>query len=122
MQNEFDHGPRLTDEEYDRKIVQLHSNLPPSLTKEQGKKIRHQELDLAIDHRLGCDFPQERREALWSIQQEVEKKRLRLTIHYLFRRFFSKSLARKAHGLAGFMVDEYAKVLTKAELESYFEL
>ncbi len=84
--------------------------------------MRRQELDLAIDHRLGRDFPQERREALWAIQQRIEKKRLRLGLKYLFRKLFAKSLARDAQGLAGYMVDEYAKAMTKTELESFFGL
>jgi hypothetical protein len=45
-----------------------------------------------------------------------------LALKYPFRRFFAKSLARSAQGLAGYLVDEYAKVLTKAELNSFFGL
>ena len=55
-----------------------------------------------------------------AVQQRVEKKRLRLIFKYLLRRFFPSSLARGAQGLAGFLVDEYAKVLTLPELESFF--
>lgn len=120
MSKDFDHGPRLTDEEYEKKIIELHSNQPPAPSREQDKQIRRQELELAIDHRLGRDFPSHRREALWSIQQRVERKRLRLLFKYLLRRFFAKGLARDAQGLASYLVDEYAKVLNKAELESYF--
>jgi hypothetical protein len=52
----------------------------------------------------------------------VEKKRLWLALKYPFRRFFAKSLARDAQGLAGFLVDEYAKVLTQSELKRFFDL
>ncbi len=120
MSKDIDHGPRLTDEEYDKRIIRLHSDLPTELTQEQDRRIRRQELDLAIDHRLGCNFPSQRREALWAVQQRVERKRLKLIFKYLLRRFFAKSLARDAQGLAGYLVDEYAKVLDKAELESFF--
>ena len=75
---------------------------------------------MAIDHRLGRDFPHDRREALWAIQQRVERKRCRLIFKYLLRRFFARSLARDAQGLAGYLVDEYAKELSESELESYF--
>ena len=122
MQEELNHGPRLTVEEYERKIIELHSGLPPMPTKDQDRQVRQMELNLAIDHRLGRDFPPERREALWKIQQRVEKKRLWLALKYPFRRFFAKSLARDAQGLAGFLVDEYAKVLTQSELKSFFDL
>jgi hypothetical protein len=122
MQEEINHGPRLTVEEYERKIIELHSGLPPMPTKDQDRQVRQMELNLAIDHRLGRDFPPERREALWNIQQRVEKKRLWLALKYPFRRFFAKSLARSAQGLAGFLVDEYAKVLTQSELKSFFDI
>jgi len=122
MQAGFNHGPRLTDEEYEKKIIELHRDLPPLPTKEQDLNVMRLELDLAIDHRLGHDFPRERREALWNIRQRVEKRRLRLAFKYLLRRFFAKSLAKDAQGLAGYMVEEYGKVLTKAELASFFGL
>ena len=120
MSKDIDHGPRLTDDEYDKRIIKLHEDLPTELTKEQDRQIRRQELELAIDHRLGRNFPPHRREALWAVQQRVERKRLNLIFKYLLRRIFAKSLARQAQGLAGYLVDEYAKVLNMTELESFF--
>jgi len=115
-----DHGPRLSDEEYDKSVVALHSDLPPVPTREQERRTRRQELELAIDHRLGRDFPLHRREALWAIQQRVERKRLRLIFWHFLKRFFAKSLARRAQGLAGYLVDQYRKELSESELESFF--
>ena len=122
MPEELDHGPRLTDEEYERRIIELHRDLPPMPTEEQDRQVRRRALDLAIDHRMGRDFPQKRRELLWAIQQRVEKRRLWLALKYPFRRLFAKSLAQGAQGLAGYLVDEYSEVLTKAELKSFFSL
>ncbi len=116
----FDHGPRLSDREYDKRIIGLHSDLPAVPTREQDRLVRRQELELAIEHRLGRDFPLHRREALWAIQQRVERKRLRLIFWHLLKRFFAKSLARRAQGLAGYLVDEYAKELSESELDSFF--
>jgi len=81
---------------------------------------RRAALNLAIDHRLGVDFPIKRREALWAIQENVEKRRLWLVFHHILKDLFRQSLASKAQGLARFLVDEYAKVLTQAELDSFF--
>ena len=120
MPEALNHGPRLTDEEYEKRIIELHRGLPPMPTEEQDIQVRRMALDLSIDHRLGRDFPQERRELLWAIQQRVEKRRLWLALKYPFRRLFAKSLARGAQGLAGYLVDEYAGVLTQAELKSFF--
>lgn len=122
MPEALNHGPRLTDEEYEKRIIELHRGLPPMPTEEQDIQVRRMALDLSIDHRLGRDFPQERRELLWAIQQRVEKRRLWLALKYPFRRLFAKSLARGAQGLAGYLVDEYAGALTQAELKSFFGL
>jgi hypothetical protein len=120
MNDDLGYGPRLADEEYDKQIIELHRNLPPVSSREQDQKIRRQELELAIYHRLGRDFPSSKREALWAINQKVDKKRIRLIFKYMLRRFFTHSLAREAQGLAGYLVHEYANVLSRKELESFF--
>jgi len=120
MNDELGYGPRLADEEYDKQIIELHRGLPPVPSREQEQTVRRQELDLAINHRLGRDFPRSKREALWDIQQKIDKKRLGLIFKYVLRRFFARSLADDAQGLAGHLVHEYAKVLNKSELESFF--
>jgi len=96
--------------------------MPPMPTPEQDRELRRRQLDLSIDYRLGRDFPQERRAALWEIQQRVEKKRLRLALWHLLRRLAPGRLAGAANGLAGYLVDEYAKVLSKPELKRHFDL
>ncbi len=118
--DELDYGPRLSDEEYDRSIVMLYSELPPVPSLEQRREVRRLEMDLAIDHRLGCDFPRARRDALWAVQQKVERRRIMLMFKYLLRRLFTRSLLKDAQGLAGYLVDAYGSVLNKAELERFF--
>ena len=122
MQRDLDYGPRLTDAEYERRILELHRGRPPMPTKDQDREARRRELDLAIDHRLGRDFPRERRDALWAAKERVERKRLRLGLKFLLKRAFGRDVAGSAQGLAGFMVDEYAKVLSEAEVERFFGL
>ena len=122
MQGELHYGPRLTDDEYEKKIIELHRGLPPMPTKDQDREVRRKELELAIDHRLGRDFPPARREALWSAKERTEKKRLRLGVKFLIKRLFGKHIVKEAQGLAGSMVEEYAKVLNPDEIESFFGL
>lgn len=122
MHEDFNYGPRLTADEYERRIVELHRGLTPMPTEAQDREVRRLALDLKIDHRLRRDFPRERREALWAIQQRIEKKRLWLALRYFLRRLFPRNLARGAQRLAGYMVDEYAKVLSARELECFFGL
>lgn len=122
MQQQLDFGPRLTDEEYQRRIVQLHGDLPASHSEQRDEEVRRQELELAIDHRLGCDFPRERREALWSVQQRIENRRLRLALKYLLRRILPRYLAHGAQSLATYAADEYATVLSVPELRRFLDL
>ena len=117
-----DHGPCLSLEEYEQRLVALYSDQPPMPTDAQDQELRRRQLDLSVDYRLGRDFPLERRAALWEIAQRVEKKRLRLVFWHTARRLVPGRLAAKANGLAGFMVDEYAKVLSSDEIERYFDL
>jgi hypothetical protein len=122
MQSELDYGPRLTDAEYEKQIINLYRGLPPMPSPEQDRETRRRELNLAIDHRLGCNFPEERRSALWAAQQRVEKKRLRLAMKHLLHRFVTQLLARDAQSLAGYVAEEYAKVLSPEELRRFLDL
>lgn len=120
MDNDLGFGPCLSIEEYEKKVHDLYSQLPPEPSREQDKSVRRQELELTIDHRLGRNFPHERREALWTIQQQVERKRLLLLVRHLLKRIFPGSIATGAQRLANGVVKEYAKVLNRRELESFF--
>ncbi len=127
MAEGFDFGPRLSDEEYDRSVVELQANLPPMQSREQERQLRRQELELAINHRLGIEFPKARRDALWAVKERIERKRMRLSAKYFVRRLFGraaipKGLAEDAQGLAGIMVDAFAEVLDENELRSFFDL
>jgi len=120
-------GPRLSDEEYDRLIVELHSNLPAMPGKEEYRQVRLKELNLAIDHRLGIDFPQEKRAKLWHAAERVEAKRIKLAAQFFFRGLFSKSrrnpaLINKSDWLTRFMIDAYSEVLDEQELKYFFGL
>lgn len=122
MQRDPEYGQRMSDDEYERRILGLYHSLPPLPSPDQDRDVRRQELDLAIDHRLGRNFPEERRSALWAVQQRVEKKRLRLGMKYLFRRLTARFFARDAQSLAGYAADEYAKVLSPEELKRFLDL
>jgi hypothetical protein len=114
------YGPRLSQREYEQRIAELYSGTPPVPSREEDESLRRRELDLTIDYRLGADFPAARREALWHIQQRVEKKRLRLTLHWLSSLLSRLWLYKRANRVAKYIVDEYGKVLNKEELRAYF--
>ena len=120
IDNNLGYGSRLSQREYERRIAELYSELVPVPSKEEEKRLRRCELDLTIDYRLGQNFPRDRRETLWKIQQRVEKKRLRLGLHWILQVISGKWLYKRANKVAQFVVDEYAKVLSKEELHAYF--
>ena len=122
MQREPEYGPRLSDEEYERRILSLYRSLPSLPSPDQDREVRRQELNLAIDHRLGRNFPEERRSALWAAQERIEKKRLRLGMKYLLRQLAAMFFARHAQSLAGYAAEEYAKVLSPEELKRFLDL
>jgi hypothetical protein len=116
----LDHGRRISLEEYQKGVVAIQAELPPMPTREQDRTARRAALDLAIDHRLGVDFPKERRAALFAVQQELERRRLWVVLRHGLARLFRFSREPAARGLAHFAVDEYAKVLSRPELEAFF--
>ncbi len=120
MNTGLNYGPRLSGEEYDKRVVALHANLPTVLSREMERQVRRDELEITIDYRLGCAFPKDKRDLLWKVQERVEKKRVRLIFKYIFRRIFKKVFVHGARNLAGYLVDEYAKVLSQEELEMFF--
>jgi hypothetical protein len=112
-----DYGIRLTDEEYERRIVDLHRGLPPVPTPERDRETRRRALDLAIDHRLGRDFPRARRDALWATSERVERKRKWLAVQYLLGALFPPMRRWHADALTRALAAEYSKVLSPAETE-----
>ena len=116
----MNYGRKLSGEEYDKRIVALRESLPLTLSRGMEKQLRRDELETMIDYRLGCNFPKEKRDQLWKVQERIEKRRILLMLKYLFRHFFKKSFVHSAQNLAGYLVDEYAKVLSKEELEMFF--
>lgn len=122
MAQALDYGPCLSDEEYDRKIVELYRGLPPLPTEEEDREVRRRELELAIDHRLGRDFPKERRQALFAVQQRLEKQNLGSTFRYFLGKLLPKFVVRHARFVAEDTVNAYARLLSKAELMRFLDL
>ena len=112
-----EYGPRLTDEQYDRAIVDLQRGASPMPTREEDRAQRRRALDLAIDHRFGRKFPQARRDALWAASERVESKRVWIGLKYLLGRL----MGGRAHAqaLTRALTSEYGRVLSASELEQF---
>src|SRR5262249_1744663 len=90
--------------------------------REEDRALRRRALDLAIDHRLGRNFPKDRRDALWAASERVEAQRLRLGLKHLLGVLVGRLRGRHATALANALAAEYAKVLTRPELEQLLGL
>jgi hypothetical protein len=109
------YGPRLSDDEYQRKIVELHSQERAR----EDEQLRHQELDLDISHKLGQDFPDDLRQAIWEIQQKVEARRAKLRWISILERFTHLSLLPwSANLVARKMAARYRTVLSSEEVRA----
>jgi hypothetical protein len=111
----------LTPEEYERAVVHLYQRAGGTGgTPEERSALRRSELDLQIDHRLGVDFPRTRREEMWRIQEQAERRRLRVLARSLLVRLLPRSLAvSRLSRFADLLITEYSKVLTPEELRDF---
>ena len=116
-----DYGPRLSAAEYQRRIAELYAS-PSEPTDEADRERRRRELDIRIDFRLGRDFPRERREALWQVQERIEKKRLGLAFRHFMRAMFHRLLMSDTKQLARYAADEFGTVLSREDLARFLDL
>lgn len=118
------HGQKLTPAEYERAVVHLYQSAHGTGgTAEDRRSLRRSELDLQIDHRLGVDFPQSRREEMWRVQEQAERRRLRVLARSLLLRLLPRSLAvSRLSKLTDVLISEYSRVLTPEEMRDFLGL
>lgn len=110
------YGPTITQQQLDARVLALHNNAPPVPTPHQDLQIRYGELNAMIDHKLGTQFPQDRRTALWTVQRSLDRKRL---MHVL-KGFVTHPL-RPSEALTKPQVKGFSQVLNDDELQAFFE-
>ncbi|MGR0480880.1 MAG: hypothetical protein ACTFAL_05610 [Candidatus Electronema sp. V4] len=113
---------KRTLEEYEKAVVALHSSLPPDLPRKQQREVRKKELNLFVDYCFGLDFPDRRREEIWTVRDRIDRKLLWLTLKYVVKRICRRSFDADLISLTAFMRDEYAKVLSPSELRTFLKL
>ena len=112
-----DRGPKLTRDEYESRVMELHASGPAMPTETQEAVIRRAELDFLIDYTLGTELSQQRRDALWREQVGLDR-------HFPWRLLvgFLKNPTHPSDGIAKSQVRAFAKVLAPVELCVLFEL
>jgi hypothetical protein len=114
-----EHIERLTLSQYEARIVALYSNLPRRPTREQERQVSRAELDLVIDYRLGVDFPQVRRDAIWQIQVRIRRRGIVFLARYLLSRLLHAFIGGRPFDMTRVIEAEYAQVLDEGELRRF---
>lgn len=112
-----DHGPRLTQAEYERRIRALSASDSAVPTKADEAALRQAEMSLLIDYHLGINFPKGRRELVLREQGKLARR-------FLWRLLMSVLThpRRPSDGLARAQVRSFSKLLNDAELAALFDL
>lgn len=122
----IEYGPRLTEQEYEQRIVELYGRAaegqPSAAPHALEEQIKEGEFQLTIDHKLGINFPPEKRKALWAAKQRVETQRLRLIGKYLKTSLKKREFADGMQIMIERTMEEFAKVLTPEELSAFMSL
>lgn len=115
------YGQKLDAREYQRRVLELYERPGQLLTGRQQTMLRRRELELTIDHKLGVDFPLERREALWKAQQRLHRRHVPVLLLWLVGKAFGskKSVEEPMYEL---VLREYGRVLSSSELSAMVDI
>ena len=121
--NPMDHGRKLTADEYRQALIQLYTRFrgPDGRLDVLGEDLRMAELNLAIDFRFGIDFPVERRQQLWQVQEKLEKRRRVGMMSIAFSMVSAIGRRLRSGMLTKFLFKEYAAVLSPDEMKLFLE-
>ena len=112
------HGPRLSRDEYERRIVDLYGQAPAAPDRNQQADLSRRELDLMIDYRLGLNFPSDRRDALQRLRRKTETSLGRSALFLMCRVLLRMRMKR----LSRILLRDYRKVLSEPEFRAFFDL
>ncbi|WP_111656030.1 hypothetical protein [Isoalcanivorax indicus] len=112
----MNHGRRLSKGEFERLIVALNSALPENPEPLDLRALARREFEAMINYRLGEDFPLERRQILWDIQQRYQRGMINSMALLLSK----KLLETRLNWLADVLIGSHKACLTQEEFEALF--
>lgn len=121
------YGPQLSAAEYEQRLTRVHDRAlaeagPSPPPGELDRRVRALELDLAIDRRIGVDFPRDQREELLLVRERVEEKRKLLTMRLLKREISSRQFAEGMQASVASMVADLSSSLTPEEVKGLLDI
>jgi hypothetical protein len=123
MKEEFNkYGRRLTGREYEKAVIALYTGMNPSPSDREFMEIRRKEINLQIDHKLGVDFPAEKREAVWDVVARLEKKRIGMALGVMVRQALGRKVDINAElaKVVDEMITKTGKILDKEDMVRFF--
>jgi len=114
------YGRKIPAGEYEQRLVKLYQDaalrMPSHADQRIADELKLAEFHLVIEHRLGQDFPQDKRQALWAAKQRVESTgvaledpRRRIVTHV-------DPTLHGSHSMLEGLRDEFEKILSSEDL------
>jgi hypothetical protein len=117
------YGPRLSSDEYEQAVVELYRRAAEGrVGAGQGdvaQALKDGEFNLAIDHKLGKNFPAEKRQALLEAKRRAEKQRLRLVGRFIRKCVRERKFASGMQVWLEHLAEAFSKVLSAEELNAF---
>jgi len=112
-----DYGPKISSEEYMRRLVAIHTGEGTANIKPAQEGVALEEMNAAIDCQLGVGFPQDRRDQMWAVRRKQDR--------YHLWRVFKGWVSRPWDPLGGMFkgqIKAYSGVLTDEDLKAFFAI
>lgn len=111
---------RMTEQEYLRRLENIQSIVAEGAASDEAAdalnaRCASLEFDLAIDYRLGQDYPHERRRKLHFIRELFEHEKGELVQQFTQGRMGEEVFRNRLQGLVDAMAARYAEILTPQE-------
>ena len=120
------YAPRLSTEEYQQAVAALYRRGAegplPGAPGDIAQTLKEAEFNLAIDYKLGRNFPREKRMALLAAKRRAEQQRLRLVGKFLQKIIREKTFANGMQVWVEQLAEEFSRVLSPPELSAFMEL
>ncbi len=113
----------MNDEEYSRRLVQLHAEAAAALTagetpQDVQRQLRRAEFDLMVDCRLGPNLAAEKREALWQGREAMERERAEIASLWHRGLLNPFALVKAIRRSFGFLVKRSSRILSATEMQA----
>ena len=125
-ENKLGYGAQLSGKEYDRKVADLFRNAAQETStakeKEIERRLEADEFNLLLDYKLGLDFPEYKRQALFAAKMRANGKRLKLVAEFLKQSLVKRQFADGMQIMLDQICAEFSTILSPEEMDALLDL